>query len=66
MSDEDFDYLVTHSSVYKHYRAERESITRHQQHIEQTEQRHIDFETALVDWLLKPTREIPPQSGQLG
>lgn len=65
MTDEDFDDLVMHSSVYRHYQAERESITRHQQRIEQKEHRHIDFETALVDWLLKRGGDSAVGNGKL-
>ena len=65
MSDEDFEDLVMHSSVFRHYRANRESITRHQAHLEQTEHRRIDFETALVDWILKPTNGVANQAGKL-
>ncbi len=57
--------LVVHSSVFKHYRAKRESIARHQQHIEKTEHRHIDFETALVDWMLRTTRDMASKTGKL-
>ena len=53
MSDEDFDHLVTHSSIYRQYQAERASIVRHQKRIEQKEDRPVNFETALVDWMLK-------------
>ena len=53
MSDEDFDQLVTKSSVYRQYRDEEASINRHKKRIEATEHRAISFETALVDWMLK-------------
>jgi predicted class III extradiol MEMO1 family dioxygenase len=65
MSDEDFDELVVHSSVFKHYQAKRESIARHQQHIEKTEHCRIDFETALVDWMLKTTRGFAGRASRL-
>ena len=48
MSDEDFNELVTRSSIYRHYAAERASITRHQKRIEKAEHRAIDFDAALV------------------
>ena len=53
MSDEDFDELVTRSSLYKQYQAERESIGRHRKRIEAAEHRDVNFDTALVDWMLK-------------
>ena len=53
MSDEDFEQLVTGSSLYKEYQAERASIVSHQKAIEQEQHCAIDFETALVDWMLK-------------
>jgi len=53
MSDEDFDQLVVGSSLFKQYQAERESIARHQRRIEKSEHRDVDFNTALVDWMLK-------------
>ena len=53
MSDEDFDRLVTKSSLFKQYQAEKASIARHQKRIEQREDRPVDFETAMVDWMLK-------------
>lgn len=53
MSDEDFDELVTRSSLYRQCRAERASIIRHQQRIAKREHRVVDFDTALVDWMLK-------------
>ena len=56
MSDEDFDLLVTRSSIYKQCQAERASIARHQQRIERDQQRSVDFDTALVDWMLKRRR----------
>ena len=65
MSDEDFDDLVVHSSVFRHYQANRDSITRHQAHLEQTKHRRIDFETALVDWMLTTTEGVAPQASQL-
>lgn len=65
MSDEDFDELVVHSSVFRHYQANRESITRHQAHLEQTEHRRIDFETALVDWMLTTPHGVAQQASQL-
>jgi hypothetical protein len=56
MSDDDFDQLVTGSSLFKHYAAQRGSILRHQKRIECQEHRSIDFDTALVDWMLKRRR----------
>lgn len=56
MSDDDFDNLVTHSSIYKQCEAERESIVRHQKRLELATHRQVDFETALVDWMLKRRR----------
>ena len=53
MSDEDFDQLVSKSSLYRQCRDEAASIKRHQKRIEAAEHREIDFETALVDWMLK-------------
>ncbi|MFT4549913.1 MAG: hypothetical protein ACI8XO_004381 [Verrucomicrobiales bacterium] len=56
MSDEDFDLLVTRSSIYRHCQDEKASIARHQKRIEKAEHREIDFETALVDWMLNRRR----------
>ena len=56
MSDEDFDRLVTRSSIYLRCQEEKASITRHQERIERDEQRCVDFDTALVAWMLKRRR----------
>ena len=56
MSDEDFDRLVTGSSIYRQYEQEKASISRHQKRIEATQEREVNFETALVDWMLKRRR----------
>ncbi len=56
MSDEDFERLVAHSSIYKRYQEEKASIARHQKRIEEDEHRRVDFDTALVDWMLKRRR----------
>ena len=56
MSDEEFEQLVTHSSIYKRYQEEKASIARHQKRIERDQHRSVDFDTALVDWMLKRRR----------
>ena len=53
MSDEDFDRLVTGSSIYRRCQAEKASIARHQKRLKLEEHRDVNFETALVDWMLK-------------
>ena len=57
MSDEDFEQLVAHSSIYRKCEQERASISRHQKRIEAAEDRSMNFETALVDWMLKRRRQ---------
>ena len=66
MSDEDFDRLVTGSTLYRQYAAQRQSIIRHQQRIEHREHRAVDFETALVDWMLKRRRSWMRERRWLG
>ena len=56
MSDEDFDQLVTRSSIYRQSQDEKASIERHQKRIEQAQHRHVDFDTARIDWMLKRRR----------
>ena len=53
MSDEDFNQLVTRSSLYQQYQDEKASIIRHQKRIEAGGKSPVNFDTALVDWMLK-------------